>query len=777
MGALLTKIVGDLRRRRLQAFLVALIVALATGVGTLSLELMSESSSPYTHAFEQYQGAHLTVFFDGALVSPEQLQPTTHLPEVTASAGPWPLIYIPLEYGTQKVFVHIIARADPGGSVGRLHLTAGRWATHSGEIVLTRSFAQSIGAQIGSTVKVLRGSDLPQLVVVGEVVDIDEGSAATFTPQNSWVQPEEFSALLPQGQQPGQVMLYRFRHAATTVEVQQRLQEIIAAVPPHAVTSSISHLTVAQIFTLTANLTLTLLLAFSVFALGAAAAIIANVVSGAVVTSHREIGIIKALGFTPGQVVATFVGQMLAAGLIGCVVGIPLGIVTSRPLVSSSAEAIGLPAPSGLTLAAPLVASLGGLLVVAVAAALPALRAGLLRPVDALTSNAPRPMRRSWIGSLSQRVGLPRPISLGTGDAFARPMRGLLTTLAVVFGVTTLVFAFGLNATFQKVVSNRGLTTSADVTVMRFASYPDSALVATLNAQPETRRVLAYSFFGLSTSGLSSPITTTAFRGDSASLDYPLLAGRWFRGPDEIVGGPAFLKEAHLAVGDSFIATINGKQLPLRLVGEYFNFDNSGRVAAIDWATYLEADPTVQPDMYLVDLQSHAHAEAYAQRVAASAPDFLSISTGPNNGVVSSIATLDIVLAALAAILAALAVAGVFNALLLNFYERVRDTATLKALGMTPGQVVSMVAASACVLGVIGGLIGVPLGVWLHQLLIANSNSVVGEQLPESFRQGVFSPLALLMLALAGVAVALIGAALPAWIAVRAPVVAVLRTE
>src|SRR5260370_34653001 len=135
---------------------------------------------------------------------------------------------------------------------------------------------------------------------------------------------------------------------------------------------------------LTTTLTLTFLLAFEVFALGAAALIVANVVSGAVLTSQRDIGIIKALGFTPGQVVVTFVGLMLVSALVGCAVGVPLGVLGSRPLVSSSAEAIGLPAPSGLDPLAPLLATLGGLLVVAVAAALAALRAALRRPVDAL---------------------------------------------------------------------------------------------------------------------------------------------------------------------------------------------------------------------------------------------------------------------------------------------------------------------------------------------------------------------------------------------------------
>ena len=183
MRALVTKIAGDLRRRRLQATVVFLIVALATGVGTVAIELLNDSSAPYTRAFEQYQGAHLSVFFHQSLVTPEQLVATTQLPEVTASAGPWQTVQVPVEYGAQKTLVQVIARPDPGGPLDRLPLTAGRWAARSGEIVLTHSFAQSIGVGIGSHLNALSGADRPELIVVGEVADIDEASAAEFNPQ------------------------------------------------------------------------------------------------------------------------------------------------------------------------------------------------------------------------------------------------------------------------------------------------------------------------------------------------------------------------------------------------------------------------------------------------------------------------------------------------------------------------------------------------------------------------------------------------------------------
>jgi putative ABC transport system permease protein len=594
------------------------------------------------------------------------------------------------------------------------------------------------------------------------------------------VEPEQFSLLLSPGQQFSELMVYRFRHAATSTELQQRENEIAAAVPSGAVSSSISYLDLEQIFNLNSTLTLAFLLAFAVFALGAAALIVANVVSGAVLTSRRDIGVVKALGFTPGQVVATFVGQMLLAALVGCLVGVPLGGLASRPLVSSSADALGLPAPMQVDWLALLLVTLCSLLVVAVAAAIPALRAGMLRPVEAITSNSTvSTPRRSVVGAVALRLHLPRPVSLGAGDAFARPVRGLLTTIAVMIGVATLVFAFGLRSTFQSITNTRAFGTIADTTVSRFGNYPDATLMSTLQAQPETRQIIALDYTSISVPGITTPVTTLAWRGDSAALGYPLVSGRWLAGPGELVVGTALTSDAHLHIGDSVEAILGGHPIQLRVVGIYFTFDNFGREAQVDWSTYQEVSSQAQPSLYLVDLQAGANTGAFARQVEATAPDYLSVSTNTTGPAAASISILNTVLIALVAILAAIAIAGVFNTLLLNIRERVRDTATLKAVGMTPGQIILMVVTSACVLGLLGAVVGIPVGVWLHGALLAVMTSAVASQdgLPGQLTQGGYSPLQLPLLALAGIGVAVLGAILPAWMASHAPAANVLHAE
>lgn len=778
MRALLTKILGDLRRRRVQAIVIFIIVTLTAGVGTLGLEILNGASSPFDSAFEQNAGAHVQAVFDSTLATAAQVSATAQLPDVTASAGPWPDSILPFAYGTTKTYLRVIGRSDPGGPVDRLHLVAGRWATQPGEIVLTRSFAESAQLSVGNRITAISRLDKPALTIVGEVVDIDEADASLQTPQYAWVVPEQVTRLLPANGHADYVMLFRFRQAATTTQLQQDIQEITAAVPPHALSNTLTYLLIKQIFTLNSTLILGFLLAFGAFALGAVVLIIANVVTGAVLASYREIGIIKALGFTPGQVVGTFIGQIGIPTLAGCIIGAPLGVLGSIPILNSSYQALDLPSSTLISLLPALLTMIGILLVVGIFAAIPALRAGLIKPIAAISKGtAPGPQRRSLLAALLQRLRLPRSLSLGAGDAFARPLRGLLTALAVLVAVATLTFAFGLQSTFKHLTNVPGVLGQPDISVTRFGDYSDSTLMQTLQAQPETERVVAYTFDSAIVPGLSSPVSVQPMRGDSAADGYLLSEGRWFSGPGEAVSGLAFAQEAHLKVGDSFTVTVNNHPLLLRLVGIYYDTDNFGRKLRIDWSSYLESTPAALPAFYTITLRPGADPQAYTRHVSASAPDFLSVQPRPS-GTPSLIAIANAVIGVLALVLAAIAIAGVFNTVLLNTRERMQDITTLKALGMSPGQVAGMVTSSACVLGLVGGILGIPVGIWLHRVLLDIATSTIGDPFPASFYQDAFNnPAILLLLALGGIVAALLGAALPARVAARRSVVEVLRAE
>jgi putative ABC transport system permease protein len=197
----------------------------------------------------------------------------------------------------------------------------------------------------------------------------------------------------------------------------------------------------------------------------------------------------------------------------------------------------------------------------------------------------------------------------------------------------------------------------------------------------------------------------------------------------------------------------------------------------MDWATYNAAVPDAQPTDYVVQLRAGADTTAYVKRVAAAEPDFVfaQVNTSGSGGDIEAI--LNAMVAALAVILGAIAGLGVFNALLLTTRERARDIAILKALGMTPRQVSAMVTLSACVLGVTGALLGIPAGIVLYNYLIVAMAHLANFSISSSAFIGQINPVQLVLVGLAGILVAVLGASLPARWAARAPVMSVLNLE
>lgn len=766
MRPVVKQALSGIRRHRFQTGVVFVIATLAIGVGAMGGTMLVQTSSPYDRAFDELAGPHLVFTFDASKTSRSVVGTTAQLPGVVAAAGPSTVAKVPFQVGTIKLGIGVDGRDDPGGSLDRVEVLQGRWVKGPGEIVLTRSLAAGNRISIGDHITSLASPDRPVLTVVGEAVDVIP------YPDRGWVSSAQVEALSSGDVDHGYRMAYRFRAAANRSELRADAKEIEDAVPPGAVLGYSSYLDFKDSYNFTNSLILTFLLAFAALALGAVAVIVANVVTGAVLASYRDIGILKAIGFTPRQVVMVFVIQMLAPALAAAVIGAALGDLAAKPLLDLAAGAMSLPPPSPLAPGVDALVISAGLGVVAAAAALPAWRAGRLNAVTALTTGT-APSGR-WSASLQGRLRgwtLPRPIAVGVSEAFARPLRGGLTAVAILVGVATLVFASGL---YTAILRFNDLFTSPDfqVTVARFGGLSDAATMDVLQKRPETAAVVGESQLEIALPGQVDPVQAQILRGPSERLHYQLAEGRWFSAPEEAVVG-VVADPYHWRVGQTVDVVLEGSPLRLRVTGACYCFYS----LIIDWSTLAAVAPSAQPSTYLVQLRPGTNPDAYVKTLSSAEPDFLAPLVAGGGSGFNIEQMLDTLVVVLAVILGLIAGLGVFNTLLLNTRERVRDIAILKAIGMTPRQVSAMVLTSAGVLGLTGAILGIPAGIVLYNYLVDAMARVANFTISSSSFQIVIHPVQLLGVAAAGVLVALLGAILPARWAARTPVASVLTIE
>lgn len=133
-------------------------------------------------------------------------------------------------------------------------------------------------------------------------------------------------------------------------------------------------------------------------------------------------------------------------------------------------------------------------------------------------------------------------------------------------------------------------------------------------------------------------------------------------------------------------------------------------------------------------------------------------------------------IATLALLLSSVAALGVFNTVVLNTRDRIHEIGVLKSVGMTPGQVRTMVVASMLTIGTAGGLLAVPLGYTLHGQLMPVIADAAGTGIPASVL-AVSGPVELIGSALFGLVLAVLGALVPATWAGRTRVATALRAE
>ncbi|MGV4982862.1 FtsX-like permease family protein [Streptomyces sp. NRAIS4] len=758
------------RRRRLQTLVIWLVTLVSTGSIVVALGLVDAASAPFDHVFGKQHGPHIVAGFDPGKVSDAQLERAARQPGVEAVAGPFPQATVDIPRDAEDLGlggeVTVVGRSGPGGAVDRVDLWAGRWPTRPGEMVLNRQ-SDWTGADIGKKFQLPSG---PTLTIVGFAFDLSDTA-------DVWVAPDQIAALHPNTTQ----MLYRFRDASSQSALGAGLARVTEGLPKDSLRGSQSYLTLKHRIGSNARAYAPYLMAFGILGILVAVLIVANVVGGAVVSGFRHIGILKALGFTPGQVLGVYLVMVCVPAVLGCALGTLVGNLLAEPFfkfVFTGPDSGVLHDKLGIAPWVNLLSLIGMPLVCVLAALGPSVRAQRLSAARAISAgSAPRAGRALGIQRRLAGLRLPRSVSLGVGLPFARPARSALTLAAVVLGVTTVTFATGLATTMT--LFGDGRKGAYDVTV--YASdyvhgkkvlpvHGDRELQSMLGALPGAARVTARGDEDARLEGSTQRIVFEGRRGPDLPLDDVLVRGHWMHRPGEVVVGSAFLRRNGAHIGDHLRLRKSGRAEEVTVVGELMQ-DND-RVIAGTWPTFTALVPDGKAFAYHVELRKGTDAAAYARAARAADKGLSTQLTGPSSGartIIDSATALTLMLALVASL-------GVFNTAVLNTHDRRRDLGMLKSIGMTPRQVTVMTVTSMAVLGALGSVLGVPLGIAAYEVVIPRMAAGIDITLP-SYMTDVWHAPKLGGLALAGLVIAVVGALIPARRAARLTVAEVLHNE
>jgi putative ABC transport system permease protein len=797
-GALGRIVRSGVGRRRTPAIVICLASLMAVTASVLAGTLIVVSNAPFDHAFSQVHGAHLTANFDAAKVTEAQLAATAHAPGVADAAGPFPEAATDGatlagsaagQFAGQLPQLTVVGRDTPGGPVDGLTLVDGRWATAPNEIVLSADSAPT--GMEGSTVTFSDVPGSPVFTVVGTAHSVTESADA-------WVLPSQIGKLAATGGTGGASaasasyqMLYRFTSAGTDAQIAADRAQIAKLVPSGALIGTASYLTAKLQADGGSKPFIPFIVAFGVLGLIMSVIVVGNVVSGSVGAGVRRIGILKALGFTPGQVVRAYIAQAMIPAAFGIVLGVFLGNVLAKPLLHDAEQVYGTAA---LTVAAwvDVAVPAAALLLVGLAALVPALRAGRLSTIEAISvGRTPKANRGRFARRALGGFPLPRAVSLGLANPFARPMRTASVAAGVLFGAVAVTFGVGLSSSLSDVASALRADRAADVIVdlggdgpgilhkerpgaptAPAASADPTAVKADIAKQPGTKSYYGEANVPLTVAGLSGQVMGLLLENKPTPGAYQMISGTWYTGPGQALAPTRFLEATDTHVGDQVTFDTQGKSYNVRIVGEVFSTQNDGLSLVMD----VGSVPGTAMNNYMVTVAGGTNIPAYA-RTLDQALNPLGAEARPTlDHDNQTIVVMDSMIAILTLMLVAVAGLGVLNSTVLDTRDRVHDLGVYKAIGMTPRQTISMVIASVAAVGLAAGIIGVPLGVELHNYILPVMAHGADTNLPQQ-DIAVYNTLEFVLLGLGGMVIAMAGAALPAGWAAKVRTASALRTE
>ncbi len=779
---------SDLRTHRGEALFLVLATAGIVASLLLATALFGYATNPWQRVFTQSHGAHVWLHTDSAADSGK----LAALDGVDSVAGPYATAATTVSSRGSRAAVELRGTAQRP-SVGRPPVVSGHWldpATPDG-VVLESRLARALLAEPGDTLTV--PGTARELTVVGLADSAEPRYRPGEQPGLVWALP----SAVPDPD--GQVIGLRLTDPGDTSYVVQRAVTVLGA-------GSIGEVSTWQQARAEAQgdnrLLGQVLGLFGLGALVAAGLAVHGAISTRIRGHLRDLSVLKAIGFTPGQVVRVFLLQHLAYALLGAVAAAALAEVLGSRIPGRLGDAVGVWQGLPAHTVALVVVPVGAVLFIGATTGLAAWRAGRVPPVpvprpetalggrlsgapgrgrearDAaaapggrLTSGvrrvlglppaAPRAGQLSGMARRALGMRIPPALVLGWHKAFTRRPRSLATVARLTLPLLLIVVAM-----------------SAWTTLDRFSSRPEQiGLPTTLSVRADTGRSeqqtrtllerdpqVAAAYPGVETAALVPGQTATiALRGLGTHQDpypYTLAEGRPARGADEAVAGQGLLDLLDVRVGDWVRMTVGDQPQILHIVGRSIEPENAGRVISTSLDTLRANDPGLRPTLYELRLDPGADPAEVAGRLTTGAPGHLDVHTVTNPA--DGLSPLRAVVAGLIAVLALIGLIELLTAIGGTVREGERDLLALKAIGLSPRQITAItVMATGCtaLAAVLAATaLGLPLAHWLIDAQGRSSGIGAG------IAQG---PSALLMLLL-GAAAVLCAAALAAVPATRA---------
>ena len=707
---------ADLRARRGQALITVAVVAGVVASLFLATMLLQGAVNPWQQLFARTRGADVLIYFASGTDTSE----LRYVAGIEKAGQPYQAASATLQQDAVRSPVELRAMTPVPPEMSAPFVVAGTWLRSSAPdgVVLEASFAQAVHVGVGDQITVygIDGTTV-KMRVIGLADTADQGFYPQWTPGLIWVQHRLLTQVEPRASETHEIVDLRLydNSAVATGQVVQTIWNLYNGSNENSAVERYSTWQQVKDSMASNDRLLGLLLAlFGIIALVAAPCAIANVTAGRVLVQRQDLAMLKALGFTPGQVVRMLLAEQTLLGAAGAA----LGLIAAR--IMTSPEFVRPPdgTPVGL---APLTGAwmtligVGTVLTVAIATVIPAWWAGRVSPVAAVQPSPPRG-HLSLIARLGLLVHLPAALVLGARDSLTRRLSAGLTVFGLAIPLAMITIALTCWSTIDGFTSNPGKIGLASAVTVSQGGLDNKQMLTLISQDHQVLASYPGAQFVTLLPGDNGTFIARAMGTSSRPYPFQAVQGRMFHAANEAVAGQGFLDLMHIAVGAWIKPTIDGVPLILHIVGRTIEPDNNGDVLDFGLDALNDAGSAPPQLVYNLILKPGVPAAAARTRLLAESHDQLDVQTVANPA--SGLRVLQLVIAVSVVILAVIGLANLLTATVVGMRDHRHEVGVLAAMGFTPRQVMATLVVNTMILTVVGVTGGTVAGLVIAPRLI-----------------------------------------------------------
>lgn len=451
---------------------------------------------------------------------------------------------------------------------------------------------------------------------------------------------------------------------------------------------------------------------------------------------RTQSGLLKALGYTNRQIMAKFILYGLAAGLVGTIVGIIAGNLLLSPLISNIITQTTVIGPAKLHFY-PLWTGLALLLSLAssvLPAYLVARRELTEKPAQLLLPKPPVTGSSIWLEkwpAIWSRLSFTHKVT--ARNIFRYKLRMLMTIFGVAGTVALLFGGLGIHSSISGVVQRQfGELIHYDMLVVENSRATEEELdkLTHFLQSDQVRQSLPVAFEQLSqtveTSGQRKNISIGLYISDRQDLGNLVSlensSGKAIQLSDRGIVLTEKLAQIYgVSVGDKLSLTLEDKEVSVRVeaVADMY----AGHFIYMTDSYYEQVTGKQKTaNAYLVQLKDSqlGHIQTLAsQLLAMPAVRSLVQNTSLIDMLTTIAGSLQTIMTILVILSILLGLVILYNLTIINMSERIRELSTIKVLGFHNKEVTMYIYRETIALSLIGMLVGLVGGIYLHKLLLA----------------------------------------------------------